>query len=242
MRRALITAIICLIVSGCKNKENNSTDDAVKAEPKHEINVTQPKAIVTESNQKEFDSAVVSAQLFRAFNTDTITDATIKRPPVEIVTQFEKLKFKNINPAFDKGFYDEDEIDYFNLGFSSVINKHLVYAGYYEYEELLLVDHITAKADTLIGLPHFSPDAKRIASYNIDPYGDNIVGDVEVFAVSKRLTKLFKQRFDFIPVDIRWANDNSVIVKAITIKDYTGSNSNLHTTPSSYIFKKITVR
>lgn len=234
-------AIFCLIVSGCKNHENNPTNAANKAVSQQEKNVSKPEAIVTDSDEKEFAAAAVSAQLFRAFSMDTIPDASVKRPPVEIVTQSDKVIFKNINPAFDKGFYDEDVIDYFNLGFSSRIHKHLVYAGYYEYEELLLIDHITAKKDTLIGFPYFSPNAKRIVSYTVDPYGEKVVGDVEIFAVGKMLNKLFRQSFDFIPKDIRWSG-NDIIIKAISIKDYTAVNSHPDAAPHNFIYKKISFK
>ena len=239
--RVVLLIAVSLFVLGCKKDQDKQTEITGKVTPQHERRNAQSEAIVTDSNEKEFDAAAVSARIFEPFNIDTIPDASVKRPPVEIVTQSDKLTFKNINPAFDKGFYDEDEIDYFNIGFSNVVNKHLVYAGYYEYEELLLIDHITSKKDTLIGLPYFSPDAKRIVSYTVDPYGEYVVGDVEVFAVGKTLNKLFRQSFDFIPKDIRWSG-NDVIIKAISVKDYTAINSDPDAAPSNFTYKKISFK
>jgi hypothetical protein len=242
MRKVILFAVFFLILTGCRKNEAKETESVGNVAVEQNKGNQDAKVIVAESTESEFYAAAVSAQLFRRFNTDTIPDASLNRSPVEIVTRTETLIFKNINPAFDRGFYDESKTDYFNLGFSSVVNKHLLYAGYYEFEELILIDHSTTKRDTLIGLPHFSPNAQRIVAYNVDPYGEDIVGDIEVFAVNKTLSKLFKQSFNFIPVEVRWLANNDIVVKAISIKNYTGTNGSQGMVKDNFMYKKISFK
>src|SRR5690606_2130960 len=89
------------------------------------------------------------------------------REPLELMTQAKRIIFKNISPD-----YEDMQQNYFNFGFSNKLNKHLIYATYYEMDKFFLIDNTTAHIDTLIGRPYFSPDFKKIFSYYINPYAE----------------------------------------------------------------------
>lgn len=141
------------------------------------------------------------------------------REPLELMTQSKRITLKNISPD-----YEDIQQNYFNFGFSNKLNKHLIYATYYEVDKFFLIDNTTAHIDTLIGRPYFSSDLKKIFSYYINPYAEIeinnkfiTVSDIEVhiFSNNGKIEETLKKQVHFIPLEIKWKNDNTILMKTI---------------------------
>jgi hypothetical protein len=124
----------------------------------------------------------------------------------------------------------------------------LLYAGYWEGESYFLIDHATAKRDTLNGMPDFSPNAKRVLSYYVNPYGEGeslLSADIAIYNLSETgLVSLHKKAYDYIPYDIRWKDDNTILIKALSGDEFyeTQAARNNEKKAQHFFYKKIVLR
>ena len=146
--------------------------------------------------------------------------------------------------------YEDAQQNYFYFGYNGQLNKHLVYASYYEHEEFLLIDHSTACIDTLNGRPYFSPNLKKVFSFYINPYEEteingsyySFVSDVEIcIFFNNGSIKTIKHSFDFIPLEIRWKDDNTLLIKALSSEDYENVNGRL-SEKTDCVYKRVTIK
>lgn len=201
--------------------------------------------LINDITDEEFKKVGSYLFVFNGNETDSLMSLNYNsyRKPLEIQTKSKRLIFKNI--SFD---YEDTQQNYFNFGFSNKLNKHLVYATYYEMDEFLLIDNNTAHVDTLNGRPYISPNLKKIFSFNINPYTEIqinntfvTVSDIQlhIYSNGKREGVLQKQ-VNFIPLEIKWRDTNSILIKAINsleYENYKGAFSNV----KNYVYKQITI-
>lgn len=212
------------------------------------VNTESDKKIkIEDSNEAEFSQGI-SGDLSACFKEGVSEADTLPKEPVVIITQKEKLVFDDINPSIQKGYYDEDEVIYENLGYCTKINKHLLFAQYYEGEAYFLIDHATAKKDTINGMPDFSPNAKRMVCYYVSPYNEGeslLSAEMEFYNLTKKgLKPLHKQTYDFIPYDIKWKGNDAVLVKALSAEEFYQSQSDTvnKKKPQHFFYKKIILK
>lgn len=182
------------------------------------------------SNEREFNSVKSKKSTFPILNTDSIAKITNAENKVfEIKTNEKTLIFKNVNPMVDDRYYDEDIVQYYNVGYNKDLNKHLVYASYYEYGQYFLIDGSTANVDTLNGFPYFSPNLEKLMCYFVNPYKEteingqfpDFVSEQEFYVNSGTHFEIAeKKSFDYIPVEIKWANDSTLFIKGVSSYNY----------------------
>src|SRR5690606_31653091 len=140
--------LILLLICSCKNQ--------IKVKSEKEIGSTCDKGytiIVANSNAQEFESTNIT-KFFEPFTYNNINTLKDNRPFLEVVTISATLKFNNVDPDKDSQYLDEQLVVYHNLGYNDKLNKHLIYEKSYEEGKYLLIDHITAKIDTLNDFPY----------------------------------------------------------------------------------------
>ena len=242
MKKLLSLFLFLMLLASCKKdvavEQNVTSKTILKDSVTPTITVT-----VEESSAAEFKSGVETS-LLDGFKEDSPERDTLNKPFVVINTQKKRLTFKNINPAIQKGYYDEDEIIYTDLGYSKKINKHLLYGQYYEGDNYFLIDNTTAKTDTINGLPNFSPDSKKLISYYVSPYNERkylLSADVEIYDMTQNgLVRLHGDTYDYIPREIRWKGNNIILIKALNGDDFEKmQNDTVAKTNYSYLYKKI---
>lgn len=246
MKKLLISTACCIILLSCK--QENKKEQTIAARVINEKSSAEENPIIKieESTAEEFNLGTPDA-LLNVFKDDHPKKDTVSAPPVVIHTQKEKLVFKNIVPYIQKEYYDEDEVRYAYFGYSKKINKHLLYAGYWENEAYFLIDHATSKRDTLNGVPDFSPNTKRLISYYVSPYNDVgsiLSAEIEIYDFTdKGLTALHKKTYDFIPYDIRWKGDNTILIKALSGDEfYQTMTDTLNKSEKHFFYKKVTIK
>lgn len=206
-----------------------------------------PTITIEESTAEEFNMGTPDA-LLNVFKDDYPKKDTVSAPPVIIHTQKEKLVFKNIVPYIQKEYYDEDEVSYAYFGYSKKIDKHLLYAGYWENEAYFLIDHITTKRDTLNGMPNFSPNLKKVISFYVSPYNDIrsiLSAEVEIYNLTNNgLNALHKKTYDFIPYEVKWKGDSTILIKALTGEEFyeTQTKAAGSKEEKNFFYKKIIIK
>lgn len=230
-----IILTLLLSFSSCVKK-----DFIEKTNEKHQKEVVYD-VLIENSSEKEFNNTNITLPLFKPFDTDTIVAHNIHRVPIEIETKSKKIKLSNISPM------EEDlQVNYFYLGFNGQLKKHLVYVIYYEHREFLLIDDETAKTYIINGIPCYSPDKSKFISYYINPYEEMetekefvFSGTIEIYISDNDNIKLIeKQSFDFIPMEIRWKNNSTILIKAIHSSDY---EKYPVLTTNDYLYKKMLI-
>lgn len=211
---------------------DTSFSDTLLVEQEEVIKNTVSKIILdfSESNEREFNRVESQNLAFPLFNTDSIAQlANTESNFFVIKTQKKKFEYKNINPIEDDSYYDEDIVQYYNVGYNEDLNKHLVYASYYEYGEYFLIDDSTANIDTLNGFPYFSPDSKNLICSFINPYMEteingefpSYVSEQEFYSNSGTSFEIITRKsFDYIPLEIRWKDSSTIIIKGISSREY----------------------
>ena len=246
MKNILASLLFVLFLTGCKKDVPAEQDSIVTDSIAGTDAEAEPDLKVEDSNAAEFAGGTVTA-LLDGFKKSTHEPDTLLKPPVVINTQKQKLVFKNINPYAQKGYHDEDEMFYTNLGYSKKIDKHLLFVEYYEGDSYFLIDHATAKTDTINGMPNFSPDAGKMISYYISPYNERkylLSAEVTVFDLAKNGTvRLHSDTYDYIPCEIRWKGNNTILIKALEGDDYDKMQSDtISKNNYNYLYKKIMLK
>lgn len=250
MRHLLILLIVLTV---CCSKSTNSLEVTEQKKLlshiiKKDICKTNYHNIeIGDTNEDEFYSADAYSFFFKGNEKDSSLSLEYNsyRKPFEVNTQNKKIIFKNISPD-----YEDAQQNYFYFGYNGQLNKHLVYASYYEHEEFLLIDHSTACIDTLNGRPYFSPNLKKVFSFYINPYEEteingsyySFVSDVEIcIFFNNGSIKTIKHSFDFIPLEIRWKDDNTLLIKALSSEDYENVNGRL-SEKTDCVYKRVTIK
>ncbi|MXN92157.1 hypothetical protein GR160_13060 [Flavobacterium sp. Sd200] len=244
MKHFITVFILFFLFTNCKkdvierSKVNINNKDASEK-------LTNIVAEIKESNAEEFEKGSYSA--LSGFSTDLLRPDTLLLPPVVINTQKKKLAFHNINPYLQKGYYDEEEVTYTYLGYSKEVGKYLLSAQYYEGGSYFLVDQVTAKIDTLAGMPDFSPNRQKIISYYVNPYGGGkslLSADIQILSLSNsKFTCVFNENLDYIPDDIKWKGNNIVLIKALSADEfYEIQTDTVNKKQGNYIYKKIILK
>lgn len=242
MKKLLSLVLFLTLLISCKKDVPAEQNIQPEASLKDSVNAVFTVQ-VEESSVEEFEGGTPVAFL-DGFIKDNPGGDTLRKPFVVISTQKKKLNFKNINPAIQKGYYDEDELIYTDLGFSKKINKHLLYAQYYEGHDYFLIDNETTKTDTINGFPDFSPDAKKMICYYINPYNERkylLSADIEIYDLQEgRLVKLHRETYDYIPSEIRWKGNTTILLKVLPGDEYDKMQSDtVNKTNYNYLYKKI---
>jgi hypothetical protein len=221
----------------CTATSVKKADENLDGNNKQIEKAIEQSVIVEDSGEIEFNSIPSVPQLFQGNEADSnlALSNNADRKPLEITTKNKKNIFNNISTA-----QEENMKNYFYFGYNAHLNKHLVYASYYEFDEFLLIDNTTAQIDTLIGKPYFSPDTTKLFCFYINPYEPIEIndayypkGDIEIyFLQNNHLKVLFKHNFNFLPYEIKWINNNTILVKAVLSSDYDKDNP-------PFIYKKI---
>lgn len=236
MKKAIILFFLSSLLFSCKEHITVTTGAKADIEDSCFYN-----AKVEASNRKEFDNAYPDA-LSGVFIEANYQPDTILKEPIEISTKSERLIFKSINPYVQRDYYDEDEVTYLNLGFSSAINRHLLYANYWEYEAYFLIDNNTANIDTINGRPNFSPDKKKLVTFYVNPYEEGVLltADFEIYTqCDNKLKIIFREKYNYIPVDIRWKGNDTICFKALSPEDYYNYFSRKPHFKSTYYYRRI---
>lgn len=206
--------------------------------------------MVEESDEKEFNSVETDSLIFKGNEIDSAMSLKYNsyRAPLEILTQSRRIILENISPD-----YEDRQQNYFDFGYNEKLNKHLVYVTYYESGEFLLIDDITAHIDTLNGSPHFSPNLKKVFSFYVNPYGEREIngkhitfsGDIEISILCNNVLKYIqKKSYGFIPIEIKWKDNNTLLIKAIGSLKYDeimSDGKKKLSESSEFIYKSITI-
>ena len=243
--KKIIFLLFLVALLSCK-KETATKQTPITANPvNNDLCTFKNKVIVEESSKAEFDAGTPNA-LAGVFK-DSMPQPDSLLVPVEVHTQKKKLVFKGINPAVQRGYYDEEEVAYASLGFSKKVGKHLVVAHYYEGHDYFLIDNITARQDTINGKPNFSPDTKKIFSYYVSPYNEReflLSADVGVYILcNDGLVALHKNTYDFIPYEVKWKGNDTILIKALSPNDfYKNDTEGIDEKSRQYIYKKMVIK
>ena len=240
-----IVTLLASILCGCKDTQPEPvvTDIELQVEESCE---TDYDAIIDDITAAEFESVTASPLIFRAFNTDTMVSSQQKREPFTISTKVKQIEFKDSNPAIDSTLYDEDMVTYFNLG-KGKNNKHLVYVRHYETDLFYLIDHETARVDTLAGMPNYSAKGDRFLAYALYTDTEKVIdgkiipaADLEIYMICNTIQRaVYRQTVDFIPIEIRWKDNSLIYVKAIRDIDFTSADADYK--PEQYVYKSIEI-
>lgn len=246
MNKLLIITACCIILLSCKQENKEEQTIAASVINEKPFANANPTITIEESTAEEFNMGTPDA-LLNVFKDDHPKKGTVSAPPVIIHTQKEKLVFENIVPYIQKEYYDEDEISYAYFGYSKKINKHLLYAGYWENEAYFLIDHTTTRRDTLNGMPNFSPNLKKIISFYVSPYNDVgsiLSAEVEIYNLTNNgLKALHKKTYDFIPYEVKWKGDSTILIKALSGNEfYETMTDTLNRSEKHFFYKKVTIK
>lgn len=140
---------------------------------------------------------------------------------VIIRTQNRDIAFNNIDPAVDTIHPDEYKAIYQNLGYNHKLDKYLIYSDLYEGDIYMLLDNTTNRIDTLSAYPIFSPGRERVITADTNPYSEMEIngefvtaGDIVIYALcNKSLKRIYERSFGFIPLEVKWIDENTVIMK-----------------------------
>ncbi|RZJ72649.1 MAG: hypothetical protein EOO45_10715, partial [Flavobacterium sp.] len=189
-----IVILSVLILCGCKDTQPEPVMPDIKLHVDESCE-TEYDAMIDDITAAEFESVVASPLVFRAFSTDTMVSSEQKREPFTIATKVKQIEFKDSNPAIDSTLYDEDMVTYFNLG-KGKNNKHLVYVRHYETDLYYLIDHETARIDTLAGMPNYSAKGDRFMSYALYTDTEKVIdgkiipaADLEIYMICNTIQK-----------------------------------------------------
>lgn len=243
--KKIIFLLFSVALISCKKETSGEQETTVGEVAQKDSCNFNYKVSVEESSEAEFAAGTPNA-LAGVFKEGLATPDTLLLP-VEIATQKKKLVFNSINPAAQKGYYDEEEVTYANLGFSKKVNKHLLNAHYYEGHDYFLIDNATAKQDTINGMPNFSPDTKKIFSYYVSPYNEReflLSADVEIYVLcNDGLVALHKKTYDYIPYAVKWKGNDTILIKALSASEfYKNDTEGIDENLRHYIYKKMIVK
>lgn len=242
MKKLLTLVLFFTLLVSCKKDVPAAQNTQPEATPKDSVSPAFTVK-VEESSEEEFEGGTPAA-LLDGFIRDNPGGDTLQKLFITINTQKQKLTFKNINPAMQKGYYDEDELIYTDLGYSKKINMHLLHAQYYEGDDYFLIDNATTKTDTINGWPDFSLDARKMICYYINPYNERkylLSADIEIYDLTENgLVTLHRETYDYIPCEIRWKDNNTILLKVLPGDEFDKMQSDtVNKTNYNYLYKKI---
>ncbi len=111
---------------------------------------------------------------------------------------------------------DTDEYaQYTYMGYNKAIDQYLVFGGFYEWHNYLLIDAKTGSQTVLWGKPVVSPNGKYIVSGNTDLVAQFTDNGIQLFE-SGNAPKVIGEKILQLwgPEEIRWSNDTTLFVKA----------------------------
>lgn len=205
------------------------------------------KVILSDIKEDDFTTSLAYTPPFIGSEKDSLKSLTYNsyRKPTTINTSKKRIVFNNISPD-----YEDRQENYFDFGYNKQIGKHLIYAVYYETGEYFLIDNITNHIDTLQSYPYFSSNFEYIFTFFINPYLEteingkypDFVSDIVIYKkCNKKFKPIFKKSYAFIPKEIKWGNNNTLLIKASSSGESykkTKENSDIN---NDFIYRKIQI-
>jgi len=111
---------------------------------------------------------------------------------------------------------DTDEYaQYTYLGYNKAIDQYLVFGGFYEWHNYLLIDAKTGSQTVLWGKPVVSPNGKYIVSGNTDLVAQFTDNGIQLFESGNTPKVIGEKTLQLWgPEEIRWGDDKTLFVKA----------------------------
>jgi hypothetical protein len=140
-----------------------------------------------------------------------------KQNTLIVHTQIQDLKFTNNSFPGDVAFRE-----YKCVGRFLDVNRFIVKFNQYEFSSYLLIDSKSAAIDTLMSIPTLSPNNKNIASYYFNPWGENLLSQIEFYSLT---TNNIKRCFaititTWVPIDLYWDSNNVIFIKVSSMNDF----------------------
>jgi len=111
---------------------------------------------------------------------------------------------------------DTDEYaQYTYLGYNRDVDQYMVFGGFYEWHNYLLIDGKTGSQTVLWGKPVVSPNGKYIVSGNTDLVAQFTDNGIQLFESGNAPKVIGEKTLQLWgPEEIRWGNDKTLFVKA----------------------------
>ena len=123
-----------------------------------------------------------------------------------------KIKKNKTVKFIDESYYRGESFIYNYMFFIPEIYSHLIDYSYSSGGYYILVNNETGITEDLWELPSISPDKNRFATANKDFWGD-FPKTIQIFEIiSGKYIKLFDQKLNWGPGNIRWLSNDSFVV------------------------------
>lgn len=222
MRNFSILLLVLLIA--CKSNQTNQTADSTLSTDSTAIDRVGDNFPIDSISETEYNTAPFEG-LPEAYSSTVIDDTT------RVFADSLKIVFK-LNNGTDSVLTnntneDDDGYKVYNYVNSCADMEYwLIFIGYYEGSEYLLVDKEDGRKIYIWGPPVVSPDKKCFITYSSDIEAGFTYNGIQLFEIINRkaVLKWQKEINTWGPDEVRWKDNNTLYIKKYSI-DYSNSHS-----------------
>ncbi len=225
----LFLFFISLIIFSC----NNSTTSNLKKNKQINKKVNEKLYHLDTTSITEFNFAKNNFKDDIKYDTLNIkkVNGTINLP-----IDKKTITFTSFSDTLSNSY--ETEIEEYNyIGKFDKIGLYIVEGLFWEHFEYYLIDKKSGKKTTLWNKPKISSTHKFIANLSM-PYGlEGIPNGIQIWKINynsnnkKELSKISKKieidQQNWVPIDLFWKSDNSLILKVISVENFLKSNGEI---------------
>jgi hypothetical protein len=230
----LILLYISLSIYSCKystssNQEKNKQNRSKVTEKLYDLDTTS----ITEFN-------FAKNHYIDDINYDTLNikkvNGTINLPLDKKNVSFTSFSDSSFSDSLSNSY--EIEIEKYNyVGKFDEIGLYIVEGLFWEHFEYYLIDKKSGKKTTLWNKPIISPEENFIANLSM-PYGlEGIPNGIQIWKINyksknkKKLSKISKiieiDQQKWVPINIFWKSDSSLILKVISVENFLETNGDI---------------
>lgn len=223
MRQFIVYFIFLVtILVGCNQSQN--TDKTTIEDTKSELDtfyLGNKLVHVTKVEKSTFDKLPEFALKSNESEYLLKDSSTVKRTGDTLFFKIsDNKKVTLINNNSDNDTY----VNYSYGGLISDLNKYLIYATYYEWNNYLLIDPVSGDTTITAGLPIVSPDKKTFICGNCDLLAGFTFNGIELYSnINKPELLSARELTKWGPTNIKWLDNSSLIVEC-NISDTTNAN------------------
>ncbi len=216
MKYFLLTSSLILLLGCNRTKSDSSSPEKIVSNP--------AKIELTEASQ--------------LLKIDTLNEWTlVKNDTIKIRTEKQGVEF------ISRPYLEENTSKYTYNGFNEINLFHTVCGQYWEHIECYLIDHKTARIDTVWTEPIFSPDNGKLVSKSMDYGLEGIPNGFQAWRLNEdrnwiKVLEIDQQ--EWIPIQITWTSNKRIRVKTVTIAQYHQMNE-LNDNFTEFIMKEFDI-